>query len=103
MAVSSLSGRGIKEFKMKIESFDEALRINSLTGLPLKVMVDEKILKTFKMTPEQYDRIAYSCENGDLSLFNQLSESDKSYFRNRFEDWESKHCVCYGAKKDGAR
>lgn len=94
----------MKEFKMKIESLDEALRINELTGLPLKVMITEKMMtEDFKMTQEQYDRIAYACENGDLSLFNRLSESDKEYFRNRFEDWESKHCVCCEARKDGAK
>lgn len=63
-------------------------------------MITEKMLK---MTQEQYDRIAYACENGDLSLFNELSESDKEYFREHFEEWESRHCVCLGARKDGAR
>ena len=55
------------------------------------------------MTQKQYDRIAYSCENGDLSLFNSLSEAEKDSFRKHFEDWEGKHCVCVGARKDGAR
>lgn len=52
---------------------------------------------------QQYDRIAYACENGDTSEFDKLSESDKEYFRNRFEDWQGKHCVCAEARKDGAR
>ena len=55
------------------------------------------------MTQEQYDKIAYACENGDLSLFNKLAEADKDYFREHFEEWEAKHCVCYEARKEGAR
>ena len=55
------------------------------------------------MTQEQYDRIAYACENGDLSLFNALSEADKDYFRKHFEEWEGRHCVCYEARKEGAK
>ena len=55
------------------------------------------------MTQEQYDRIAYACENGDLSLFNALSEAEKDYFRRHFEEWEDEHCVCCGARKEGAR
>lgn len=85
---------------MKIESLEEAIRISDLTGLPLKLMLSEKMLK---MTQEQYDRIAYSCENGDTSEFDKLSEIEKCYFRERFEEWEYKHCVCAEARKDGAR
>lgn len=88
---------------MKIESLDEAIRIRDLTGLPLKLMLTEEMLKTFKMTQEQYDRIAYACENGDMSEFNKLSEAEKDYFREHFEEWEGQHCVCLGARKDGAR
>lgn len=88
---------------MKIESLDEALWINALTGLPLKVLLTEEMLKTFKMTPEQYDRIAYSCENGDTTEFDKLSEIEKCYFRERFEEWEYKHCVCAEARNEGAR
>ncbi len=55
------------------------------------------------MTQEQYDRIAYACENGDLTEFNKLSESEKDYFRKHFEEWEGRHCVCCGARKEGAR
>lgn len=46
------------------------------------------------ITQEQYDRIAYAGLNGDMSLFNALSEAEKDYFRKHFEDWEGKHCVC---------
>ena len=59
--------------------------------------------KKLKMNQKQYDRIAYACENGDMSLFKKLSESDKEYFREHFEEWESKHCVCYEARKEGAK
>ena len=55
------------------------------------------------MNQEQYDRIAITCLNGDLSLFNSLSEAEKDYFREHFEEWEGRHCVCAEARKDGAR
>lgn len=55
------------------------------------------------MTQEQYNSIAYACENGDTSEFNKLSEADKEYFRKYFEEWEAKHCVCAEARKDNAR
>lgn len=46
------------------------------------------------ITQEQYDRIAYACENGDTSEFDKLSEAEKEYFRKHFEEWEGRHCVC---------
>ena len=59
--------------------------------------------KKLKMEQKQYDKIAYACENGDMSEFNKLSEAEKDYFRKHFEGWEGKHCVCAEARKDGAR
>lgn len=54
------------------------------------------------MNQKQYDKIAYACENGDMSLFKKLSEADKEYFRERFEDWEGRHCACVEVRKEGA-
>lgn len=46
------------------------------------------------ITQQQYDRIAYACENGDFAEFETLTEAEKDYFRKHFEEWEGKHCVC---------
>lgn len=46
---------------MKIESLEEALAINALTVLPLKIMLTEKMLK---MTEKQYNCICPDCKKG---------------------------------------